>query len=64
MDVINWFYDFSVLSRIMIIVTIVAWIVVCYFLSGYTEKKWGDREIGVVLGFFVPMLLLMVWIGK
>ncbi|MCY4328500.1 MAG: hypothetical protein OXC48_00205 [Endozoicomonadaceae bacterium] len=64
MDVLDWFFSFSLLSRIIIIAAIIGWIIVCYFLSDYTEKKWGDREVGVVLGFFVPMLLLMIWIGR
>ena len=63
MDILNWFLSFSMITRVIIVASIVAWVFICYFLSGYAEKKWGDRETGAVLGFFVPMLALMVWLG-
>ena len=64
MDILTWFLDLSWIWRISTVITILAWITVCYFLSGYAEHKWGDRETGAVLGFFVPMLILMVWLGQ
>ncbi len=64
MDILTWFLSFSIVPRTILIVAIVAWVFICYFLSGYAEKKWGDRETGAVLGFFVPMLILMIWLSQ
>ena len=64
MDIITWFLSFSMTFRIVIISIIFVWVIICYFLGNYAEEKWGDRETGAVVGFFVPMLLLMIFLSQ
>ncbi|WP_330926426.1 hypothetical protein [Candidatus Sororendozoicomonas aggregata] len=35
----------------------VSWVALTYLMGLYSEKKWGDRESGALIGFFVPGLL-------
>ena len=35
----------------------VVWAAMTYLMGLYSEKKWGDRESGALVGFFVPGLV-------
>ncbi len=35
------------------------WVALTHFLGKLTEKRWGDRESGALVGFFVPGLLFI-----
>ena len=63
MDILTLIIGLSTTWKVIGIAIIIIWLSLCYRLSGYTEKHWGDRETGAVIGFFVPMLILMFWLG-
>jgi hypothetical protein len=33
---------------------VIAWIGAVYLLGSLTERKWGDRESGALVGFLYP----------
>ncbi|MRI33671.1 hypothetical protein EOPP23_11810 [Endozoicomonas sp. OPT23] len=39
------------------LVCLLIWVALTYLMGEVTEKKWGDRESGALVGFFVPGLL-------
>ncbi len=45
------------LGWVLITFCLVVWVVITYFMGLYSEKKWGDRESGALIGFFVPGLI-------
>ncbi len=45
---------------LVIALCFVAWVALTYLMGLYSEKKWGDRESGALIGFFVPGLLFML----
>lgn len=40
-------------------VCLLAWIVAIHYAGQVTEKRWGDRESGALVGFFVPGFIFM-----
>lgn len=42
---------------LIIAFSLIAWIFLTYVMGVYSEKKWGDRESGALIGFFVPGLI-------
>ena len=45
------------LGWLALFVCLIIWIAMTYFVGRYSEKKWGDRESGALIGFFIPGLL-------
>ena len=41
---------------VIIALCLIAWIGMIHYFGKMTEKRWGDRESGALLGFFVPGL--------
>ncbi len=44
---------------------LLVWIALIHIFGKMTEKRWGDRESGALVGFFVPGLVfiaLLYWI--
>ena len=35
------------------------WIAMIHIFGKMTEKRWGDRESGALVGFFVPGLIFI-----
>ncbi len=42
---------------VLICCCLIAWAALTYFMGVFSEKKWGDRESGALIGFFVPSLI-------
>ena len=40
-------------------ICILLWIIIIHYAGVFTEKRWGDRESGALVGFFVPGFLFM-----
>lgn len=38
---------------------LVLWIVMIHCCGKFTENRWGDRESGALVGFFVPGLVFV-----
>ena len=38
---------------------LLSWILIIHYTGVATEKKWGDRESGALVGFFVPGLIFV-----
>ena len=38
---------------------LIIWIILIHFCGKFTEKHWGDRESGALVGFFVPGLVFV-----
>ncbi|WP_257286243.1 hypothetical protein [Endozoicomonas sp. SESOKO1] len=36
-----------------------SWIVIIHYAGKVTEKHWGDRESGALVGFFLPGFVFM-----
>ncbi|MBE8215661.1 MAG: hypothetical protein HAW62_04960 [Endozoicomonadaceae bacterium] len=61
MNIIEFLQESDKMVQIILGALFLVWLISCYALAGLTEKKWGDRETGAVLGFFVPILCLMIY---
>lgn len=51
--------NMSMTGWIIAAVCLILWIAATYFMGEVSEKKWGDRESGALVGFFVPGLLFV-----
>ncbi len=40
-------------------VCLLVWVGIIHFSGVFTEKRWGDRESGALVGFFVPGFILI-----
>ncbi|MDP0589186.1 MAG: hypothetical protein QS748_08320 [Candidatus Endonucleobacter bathymodioli] len=49
--------DVTPVGWLIIASSLIAWVLLTYVTGIYSEKKWGDRESGALLGFFVPGLI-------
>lgn len=47
---------------LIVALCLVVWAVFTHILGLYSEKKWGDRESGALVGFFVPGLLFTLYL--
>ncbi|MDD7804024.1 MAG: hypothetical protein PUP46_00280 [Endozoicomonas sp. (ex Botrylloides leachii)] len=47
---------------LIVAIFLVVWVAFTYFMGAYSEKKWGDREPGALVGFFVPSLLFALYL--
>ncbi|MCK5892826.1 MAG: hypothetical protein KAG53_00120 [Endozoicomonadaceae bacterium] len=61
MDLIALSSDISLVGWLLIAIGIACWIVFCHFMGAFSEKRWGDRESGALLGFFAPGLFIFVF---
>ena len=43
----------------IMVLCLIVWVLLIYFFGRITEKRWGDRESGALLGFFVPGLVFV-----
>ncbi|WP_299732684.1 hypothetical protein [uncultured Endozoicomonas sp.] len=46
-------------SWIIATVCLLSWIVIIHYAGKATEKRWGDRETGALVGFFVPGFVMI-----
>ena len=44
---------------LLVTLGLVSWVILTYLMGLFSEKKWGDRESGALIGFFVPGLLFV-----
>lgn len=45
-------------------ICLLLWIIIIHYAGVFTEKRWGDRESGALVGFFVPgfvFITLLYW---
>ena len=49
----------SVTGWVISFVCLLMWIAVIHYAGVFTEKRWGDRESGALVGFFVPGFIFM-----
>ncbi|PJE80423.1 hypothetical protein CI610_00606 [invertebrate metagenome] len=40
-------------------IVILVWMTLTHIAGKFSEKRWGDRESGALVGFFVPGLILV-----
>ena len=40
----------------IMVIFLVVWVAMIHYFGKITEKRWGDRESGALVGFFVPGL--------
>ena len=38
---------------------LIVWVAMIYYFGKMTEKRWGDRESGALVGFFGPGLVFV-----
>ncbi len=41
------------------VICLLLWIILIYYAGVFTESRWGDRESGALVGFFVPGFIFM-----
>ena len=48
----------------IMVLCLIAWVAMIHFFGKMTEKRWGDRESGALVGFFVPgfIFILMLYL--
>ncbi|WP_345193247.1 hypothetical protein [Kistimonas scapharcae] len=61
MDLMALLSGLSPVGWFFVIAGIIGWIALCYWMGEFSEKRWGDRESGALLGFFAPGLFLLVF---
>ena len=44
----------SPMGWIIAAICLLVWVVMIHYCGKFTEKRWGDRESGALVGFFVP----------
>ena len=44
----------------LLLLGVILWTAATYYMGVYSEKKWGDRESGALIGFFVPGLFFVI----
>ena len=47
----------TIMDWALVLVCLAIWVALTYLMGEYSEKKWGDRESGALVGFFLPGLL-------
>ncbi|WP_354009912.1 hypothetical protein [Endozoicomonas lisbonensis] len=47
-------------SWIIVIICLGLWTFATYIVGEFSERKWGDRESGALVGFFAPGLIFML----
>ena len=45
---------------IIVIICLGIWTLATYIVGEFSERKWGDRESGALIGFFAPGLIFML----
>ncbi|WBA79990.1 hypothetical protein [Endozoicomonas sp. GU-1] len=40
-------------------ICLLSWIAIIHYSGKVTEKRWGDRESGALVGFFLPGFVFM-----
>ncbi|MGI9273759.1 MAG: hypothetical protein ACR2PT_02735 [Endozoicomonas sp.] len=45
---------------IILAACLIAWVFATWLMGELSDRKWGDRESGALVGFFVPGLLFML----
>ncbi|USE34730.1 hypothetical protein [Endozoicomonas sp. SCSIO W0465] len=46
-------------SWIIAAICVFSWIIIIHCAGKVTEKRWGDRESGALVGFFLPGFVFM-----
>ena len=49
----------SPVGWIVALLCLLTWVIMIHYCGKFTEKHWGDRESGALVGFFVPGLALI-----
>ena len=49
--------NMSMMDWAIVLFCLLAWMAMTYFMGEFSEKKWGDRESGALIGFFVPGII-------
>ncbi|WOG26358.1 hypothetical protein [Endozoicomonas sp. 8E] len=52
--------EMSTTGWIVMAFCLVAWIAATYLMGEVSDKHWGDRESGALVGFFVPGILFVI----
>ncbi len=47
----------SIMDWALALLCLSIWVALTYLMGEYSDKKWGDRESGALVGFFAPGLL-------
>ena len=52
--------NMSMSGWIIATICLAVWVLVTYFCGEFSERKWGDRESGALVGFFAPGLIFIL----
>ena len=64
MDLIELLSGLTTVGWFLVAACLGGWLVLTYYMGEMTEKAFGDRESGALVGFFAPgvVLLIAVWL--
>ncbi|KEQ18689.1 hypothetical protein [Endozoicomonas numazuensis] len=52
--------DMTTTGWIILAICLLVWILATYLMGELSDKHWGDRESGALVGFFVPGIVFVV----
>lgn len=52
--------NMSLMSWVILAICLGLWVLATYLVGEFSERKWGDRESGALIGFFAPSLVFML----
>ncbi|MGI9281641.1 MAG: hypothetical protein ACR2PX_18695 [Endozoicomonas sp.] len=52
--------EMSTTGWIILVICLLVWIAATYLMGELSDKRWGDRESGALIGFFVPGIVFVV----
>ncbi|WP_252176268.1 hypothetical protein [Endozoicomonas sp. 4G] len=52
--------EMSITGWIVLAVGLLVWIAATYIMGEISDRRWGDRESGALLGFFLPGIVFVI----
>ncbi|WP_062260297.1 hypothetical protein [Endozoicomonas arenosclerae] len=52
--------EMSTTGWIILAICLLVWVAATYLMGELSDKRWGDRESGALVGFFVPGIVFVI----